>query len=261
VDFTQEGEPYISITSPVRKLELDQPTAVLRAVFYVKSAWDEILETKIGETGRNSLIDDKGNLVADPDPSRVLKMTNLLALPPSTAIISGQQFGGATYLNEKKVEVFGVGSPIKSLRWGLILEQDTKEFKAPIKEVQMVIIIFLAAGIIISAILIWLDIILRRADKELSTRYNTIEKQSQKLEEAKTSLEIRIQARTNELTESAQKLEEQIGKRTNELQEKIQELEKFNRLAVGRELKMVELKEENAKLKERLEVKPFKIKG
>ena len=48
-------------------------------------------------------------------------------------------------------------------------------------------------------------------------------------------------------------LEEKVEERTQELQEKIEELERFQRLAVGRELKMVALKEEIEKLKEELE--------
>ena len=45
----------------------------------------------------------------------------------------------------------------------------------------------------------------------------------------------------------------EIKKKEEELQEKMEELEKFNRLAVGRELKMIELKEEIKKLKEESE--------
>jgi PAS domain S-box-containing protein len=45
-------------------------------------------------------------------------------------------------------------------------------------------------------------------------------------------------------------LEEQVKERTKELREKIGELEKFQKIAVGRELKMVELKEEIKKIKE-----------
>lgn len=44
-------------------------------------------------------------------------------------------------------------------------------------------------------------------------------------------------------------LEEQVSQRTKELQEKIEELEKFQKIAIGRELKMVELKKEIENLK------------
>ncbi len=252
VDFTEEGEPYIKITAPIRKLELEEPKAVLRAAFYIKSAWERVLEMRIGETGRISLIDDKGMLIADPDPSRVLEKTNVLNLPPTKPLINGEIFNGEKYLNEKGAQVLGVGAPIKSLKWGVIVEQSTRELEAPVRDIQRLVVIFLVVGIIITAVLIWQDFVLRKVDKELLKRYYTIESQNRKLEEAKTSLEIRIQARTNELQASAEKLEGQIKERTKQLQEKIGELEKFNRLAVGRELKMVELKEENAKLREQL---------
>lgn len=48
------------------------------------------------------------------------------------------------------------------------------------------------------------------------------------------------------------KAETEVAERTRELQIKVLELEKFNKVAVGRELKMVELKEEIAQLKKQL---------
>ena len=46
-------------------------------------------------------------------------------------------------------------------------------------------------------------------------------------------------------------LEERVKERTKELQQKVEELEKFQKLAVGREIKMIELKEEIKKIKGR----------
>lgn len=48
-------------------------------------------------------------------------------------------------------------------------------------------------------------------------------------------------------------LEEKVKERTTRLQEKIEELEKFNRLAVGREIRMIELKQEIERLKREIE--------
>ncbi len=53
--------------------------------------------------------------------------------------------------------------------------------------------------------------------------------------------------------ELREKLEEKVRERTKELQEKIDELEAFQKLTVGRELKMIELKEEIERLKKELE--------
>jgi PAS domain S-box-containing protein len=57
----------------------------------------------------------------------------------------------------------------------------------------------------------------------------------------------------SELKKLQRQLEQKVDERTRQLSEKINELERFNQLAVGRELKMVELKREIEKLREQLE--------
>lgn len=80
-----------------------------------------------------------------------------------------------------------------------------------------------------------------------------IKKKTEELEEAKSVLEIKVTARTRELSELTRSLEEQVKERTKELRERVEELEKFQKVAVARELKMIELKEEIRKLKKELE--------
>lgn len=81
---------------------------------------------------------------------------------------------------------------------------------------------------------------------------NDLREYQKALEEAKISLEIRVMARTKELKELTESLEEKIKERTKELHQKIEDLEKFHRLAVGRELKMIELKKEIKRLNKEL---------
>lgn len=69
-----------------------------------------------------------------------------------------------------------------------------------------------------------------------------LKKAYQKTEEAREILEVKVKARTRELERLANTREEIIQERTKELQGKIKELERFQKLAVGRELKMIELK-------------------
>jgi PAS domain S-box-containing protein len=53
----------------------------------------------------------------------------------------------------------------------------------------------------------------------------------------------------SKLKQLQEKLEDQVKERTRELQARVEELERFHKLAVGRELKMIELKKEIQALK------------
>jgi HAMP domain-containing protein len=75
----------------------------------------------------------------------------------------------------------------------------------------------------------------------------------ERMKEQKDVLEIKVRAKTKELRDLAGSLDEEVKEKTKELQERVVELERFHRLTVGRELKMVELKEELEKVKEELE--------
>jgi len=92
--------------------------------------------------------------------------------------------------------------------------------------------------------------------RELANAFNQMAKNLQQsrenLKEAKKSLEVQVKARTKELRNLNQELEERVQKRTQELQKRVNELERFHRLTVGREMKMVELKDKIKELKKKL---------
>lgn len=105
----------------------------------------------------------------------------------------------------------------------------------------------------IAKMLVRRDFALMEVREKREVELEELRKIKAELEEAKTTLEARVEARTRELRELAQSLEGQVEGRTRELREKVEELERMNKLMLGRELKMVELKGEIRRLKEELE--------
>lgn len=81
-------------------------------------------------------------------------------------------------------------------------------------------------------------------EEQVKKRTHELEEAKNVLEEINAVLEIRVNARTEELKRLNQGLEEKIKERTRDLKDKINDLEKFQRLTIGREIKMIELKKE-----------------
>lgn len=69
------------------------------------------------------------------------------------------------------------------------------------------------------------------------------------LENSKKFLETQVEKRTKELKELTKKQEKIIEERTKDLKDKMVDMERFQKFAVGRELKMIELKNEIKKIK------------
>lgn len=91
-------------------------------------------------------------------------------------------------------------------------------------------------------------------ERKVQARTSELKKTTEALEEARVTLEIKVQARTRELGELTKGLEGQVKQRTEELQGKVEQLEKFQKVSIGRELKMIELKKQI----KTLETKPNK---
>ncbi len=114
-----------------------------------------------------------------------------------------------------------------------------------ITSIAMVAFLFFSADMVSS-----FAAILREKREKLVEAEKVASDAFKKEEEAKKVLEIRVKARTKELESLTKTLESQVQDRTRELEKKLKELEKTNKLMVGRELKMIELKKELGKAQE-----------
>ena len=92
---------------------------------------------------------------------------------------------------------------------------------------------------------------------KLDDSYSSLEKKvrerTTELERERGSLEKKVRERTTELEQLKTGLELSVNEKTKALQQKIEELEKTNRIMMGRELKMVELKDEISRMKKNLD--------
>ena len=100
----------------------------------------------------------------------------------------------------------------------------------------------------------------QRLEREVKKRTKELERAKKALEDAKTVLEIRVRAKTRQLQEQKEMLDEMVKERTKELQKKIDELKKFQEIALGREYRVFQLKEELERLKKENEDLKKKLK-
>lgn len=70
-----------------------------------------------------------------------------------------------------------------------------------------------------------------------------VKNRTEELDKTKHNLEQIVSDRTRELEKIKHSLQQEVENRTNELEEKLKDMEKLNELMVGREMKMIELKE------------------
>lgn len=99
-----------------------------------------------------------------------------------------------------------------------------------------------------------LDII-KKSENDVSEASKKLQGANQEIEKEKISLMTKVRERTEELENIKNSLELTVREKTVELEKRVKDLEKFKKLVVGRELRMIELKDEVDMLKKNLENK------
>jgi len=248
--FWENGIPFIEITGPIRSPK-SEVRGVLVSKINLTFLWDALSEIRLGETGIIYVVDKNGELIFHAEESPALKEVNLLdRIPVNTIIKESIKIKGLSredfYTNEKGMQVHVAGMLLPELHWAILFEQDTGESYAVRNQLTLVAASSLAVGFLLSYFL-------ARLISKLTGVSQDLKEAKVRLEEEKLGLEIRVKTRTKELKGLTENLDEKIRERTKELEEKIEELEKFQQITVGRELKMVELKQIIEELKNRIE--------
>jgi GAF domain-containing protein/HAMP domain-containing protein len=131
VYFRKESEPYMTMAVA----QSGRNAGVTVAEVNLKLIWDVITAIKIGKTGYAYVVDDKGRLIAHPDISRVLRNTDLSALP-QVATARGTPGASAEpaaiVRNLDGHRVLSASAAIPRLGWLVFVEQPIGKALAPL---------------------------------------------------------------------------------------------------------------------------------
>jgi GAF domain-containing protein/HAMP domain-containing protein len=150
VYHTSTAEPYLSIAVPVKFTAADI-RGVLKAEISLKSLWETVSHIQVGQTGHLYVVNQKGELIAHPDYSKVLLGLNLAHVEEVQEFIEDP-----TQDTEfAEVETGEAGQPaltcfavIPQTGWAVIVEESVESALADARKLKLLAgaILFMAVG-------------------------------------------------------------------------------------------------------------------
>jgi GAF domain-containing protein/HAMP domain-containing protein len=229
VYFREESEPYMTIAMSGK----GQDAGVTVAEVNLKFIWDVVSRIKIGKAGYAYALDSRGNLIAHPDISLVLKKTSLASLPQVRDAMTGPPKPGkardwATIApNLQGRSVLTAHATIIPLGWLVFVEQPLAEAFAPLYasmvRTGILLLVGLGASVMVSLLLARKMVtpiqalqvgaarigagaldqrIEVRTGDELEALANQFNSMAAQLRESYANLEQKVEVRTRELSEA-----------------------------------------------------------
>lgn len=96
---------------------------------------------------------------------------------------------------------------------------------------------------------------IKKSESDIAETNKKLQEANRDIEKEKASLETKVHERTKELEDVKNSLQLSVHEKTMELEKRVKDLEKFKKLTIGRELRMIELKDELGILRKNLEDK------
>ncbi len=256
---------------------------VLMAEVNLKFMWDLVDSIKVGETGTAYVVDKDGDLIAYSDTSRVLRGENLAHLDEVKEFVKGNGSTHEHECEISKgilgEEVLTTHVDLGNPDWAVVVELPVQEaYEEVNRELRLSLFVMFLSFVLAIAIGIYLsrritkpvkklrdatreiskgnldtEIVVKSKGEigELATSFNLmtrdLKESKRKLEEYSKTLEDRVKERTSDLMTANETLKTEIAERKkaeHALKKSMTDLERFNRIAVGRELQMIELKRE-----------------
>lgn len=168
VKFLNNHTPFTTLAVSIK--QMGKTTGALIAEVNLRDMWEIVDNIRIGETGRAFLVSNDGTLIAHPDKKKVLRNENLKSQKEVQLVLAGR--AGAIELGDKiEGKLISAYAPIRSLGWGVVLQQKQDEayLFSKVMKIQSWIIIILSelAAIVVS---VFMGKFLARPIKTLASR-------------------------------------------------------------------------------------------
>lgn len=125
VTIASDHMPVIKMAVPIRRL--GKVSGALMAEVNIRGIWDIIDSIQLGKTGKAYLIDQEGRIIAHPDKKKILEGSKPEHNDIIQDVLSGKTRSLEIKDKDNKPEALIAFAPIKSLKWGLIIDQSAKE--------------------------------------------------------------------------------------------------------------------------------------
>jgi methyl-accepting chemotaxis protein len=144
------GKPVTPVAVPVHLGERVVGAVVL--VLRIEFLGNLVAGERVGRTGYVAVVDGAGMIIAHVDPSLIMNM-NILETEGDLANDIGRVKSGISHYVFKRVSREAGFAPVKELSWTVILTLPTSEYLAPVKDIQVMMIVIAAAVLLISFVL------------------------------------------------------------------------------------------------------------
>ena len=151
--FAGDRRPYLFVSCPAYGKR-----GVLIVRMSLENLWELVAEVAKDQGATVYIVDRQGDLLAHPEPDRVLTHTNMAGLAIVKDFMEGRSGRGSFGLHQDDAgrEVVSVLEPVPELGWGVAVEFPASQAFAPIRTMQKEVIQWTAISILlILALALW----------------------------------------------------------------------------------------------------------